>query len=96
MGKYDVLLKSLGLKPKAKKPRVALLVKSRTPKPEEKPKKWLPRDINELRPLLDDAVIGGKITGTHARDICHQLTAGKKLPDDLAVMLLAVLGGERE
>lgn len=96
MGKYDVLLKTLGLKPKAKKPRVALLVKSRVMPPEEKPKKWLPKDINELRPLLDDAVIRGKITGTHARDICHQLAAGNKLPDDLAVMLLAVMGSVRE
>lgn len=96
MGNYDVLLNTLGLKPKAKKHRVALLVKSRVMPPEEKPEKWLPKDINELRPLLDDAVMGGKITGTHARDICHQLAAGQKLPDDLAIMLLAVLGGVRE
>ena len=96
MGKYDLLLTTIGLKPRAKKPRHTILMKSRTTEPEPKPKKWLPKDIDELRPLLDNAVINGKITGTHARDISHQLAAGQKLPDDLAIMLLAVLGGVRE
>ncbi|TFW40909.1 hypothetical protein [Pseudomonas fluorescens] len=51
----------------------------------------LPRDVVELRRELDEAVSAGKITGTDARDICHQLAAGQILPDDLAVKLAAIL-----
>ena len=40
--------------------------------------------MTELRRALDEAVIAGKVTGTDAWDICHQLSASQELPDDLA------------
>lgn len=90
MGKFDQLLNTLGFKPKRAKPKhVIVLAKAQ---PVEKPKKLMPKDMAELRNELDEAVIAGKITGTDARDICHQLAAGKKLPDDLAIRFLAAIG----
>ena len=110
MGKFDQLLKTLGVKPRtaptlakadvdetreqlrarlaAPKKRTVVLAKA---VPTDGLKGPLPRDMAELRRELDDAVSAGKITGTDARDICHQLAAGQTLPDDLAVKLAAIL-----
>lgn len=74
------------------KPRTVIVLAKA--KPAEKPAKPLPKDMAELRRELDEAVIAGKISGTDARDICHQLAAGAPLPDDLAIRLAAVLGIE--
>lgn len=52
--------------------------------PAKQLKKPRPKDMTELRRALDEAVIAGKVTGTDARDICHQLSASQELPDDLA------------
>lgn len=75
----------------AKPKKRAMIVLAKSLPAAEKPKPLGPKDMAELRALLDEAVIGGKISGTDARDICHQLAAGKQLPDDLAIQLGAIL-----
>jgi len=111
MGKFDLLLNTLGIKPreapvlakaggdetrdqlrtrmaKPKKRTVIVLTKAI---PVVQAKMRLPKDMAELRHELDEAVITGNITGTDARDICHQLAAGQPLPDDLANKLVSIL-----
>lgn len=40
--------------------------------------------MTEPRSARDEAVIAGKVTGTNARGICHQLSANEELSDGLA------------
>ncbi|GJE46133.1 hypothetical protein [Methylobacterium soli] len=90
MGKFDQLLRTLGFQPKKAKPKHLILLRKSLPV--EKPEKLRPKDLAELRRELDEAVIAGKISGTDARDICHQLATGKQVPDDLAIRYLAAVG----
>lgn len=96
--KAPVLAKAMGdetlaqLRARLAKPKTrTMIVLAKSLPAAEKPKPLGPKDMAELRALLDGAVIGGQISGTDARDICHQLAAGKQLPDDLAIQLGAIL-----
>ena len=91
-----VLLREIGIMPRAKNKKTKILVKSiaaarKGESVRTLPEKPLPKDLNQLRKELDEAVIAGVMTGTDARDIMHSFAAGECPRTDLAVKLAAVL-----